>query len=386
MSPARRSRNPNRKRRAKGSGSLYQTKQGLWRGVINRGIDPTTHKRMRLVVSGKTQREAADKLTALQARHNAGGSLPIATDTVAEYLERWLARQQAKNNGTYHFFETKIRKQPVPHIGTMKLKALTPVHVDHLINTTLPKDGLSPRTRAHARDVLRAALNTAIKTDKILIENPAAALEVQGLREYHPDILDQAQARKFLQAAETSSLRALFELAISTGMRQGELLGMRWKYLDLAKGTYTVRQQLQRQRGAGPTSGKTPQDGSNLKLVDLKTESSHRTLRLPQRCIEALEKHRQEQERIRPTHGRWNPDGLIFVMPSGIPIQPSRLIRDFFHPICDEAGIARTFGGTKGFTFHGLRHTAATLMLEAGLPERIVMGRLGHAGPTQTHK
>jgi integrase len=172
--------------------------------------------------------------------------------------------------------------------------------------------------------------------------------------------LSPEQARALLETAEGDRLEALYVLALSTGMRQGELLGLRWRNVDLDGGSLQVRATLQRTR-----------DG--FTFSEPKTARSCRQVTLTKQAVEALRGHRSRQveERLQ-MGGAWEDNGLVFANEVGRPIEAGNLIRRSFHPLLERAGLP------KG-RFHDLRHTAATLALGKGVHPKIVAEMLGHS-------
>jgi integrase len=161
-------------------------------------------------------------------------------------------------------------------------------------------------------------------------------------------------------------MEAAFVLLAERGLREGELLGLQRGDVDLeGLGTIRIRQQLQPQRGGGPTKNQPRRDGLNLKLVPTKSKSSRRTIRLTPKCKVVLRKHLAALDALEARLGpSWNPDQMLFPTVNGIPMHPSTLAHDFFRPICALAQVvARSARHPEGLRVHDLRHTSATNML-----------------------
>ncbi|MFJ6570665.1 tyrosine-type recombinase/integrase [Streptomyces sp. NPDC091292] len=177
-------------------------------------------------------------------------------------------------------------------------------------------------------------------------------------RRFRP--ITAAEARQFLDAAHTDRLHALYELALRTGLRKGELLGLHWEELDLTTGTASVRRSLQRTRTGGLTH------------LPTKTRASERRIALPTECLRSLKKHQERQHKERETAGSaWTDSGLVFTTPTGRPLDPANLTRRF-RSFLNRAGLRR-------IRFHDLRHSTATLLLEQGVDLVVIKELLGHA-------
>lgn len=218
---------------------------------------------------------------------------------------------------------------------------------------------LSPLTVAYVHSVLKSALEHAVREDE-LPRNVARNVKLSQARHRRFEPLTADEAGRFLKVARQDKLRALWELALRTGLRRGELLGLAWADLDQTAGTLNIRRSLQHNPAGG------------LTLFPTKTRAAERRIALPTACLAALEGHRQEQERQRTAAGaQWRDSGLIFTTRVGTPLGPSDVARRFTG-LLDQAGIRRV-------RFHDLRHTCATLLLEQGIQLVTIKELLGHA-------
>jgi len=291
----------------------------------------------------------------MQRRHLRTERVP----TLAEYLEYWLYQSVKPRVRplTFAGYSVNVRKHLVPALGKIRLDRLTPQHVQGMINARL-EAGFSPKTVAYAHQVLRTALELAKRWD--LIDRNVASMVDPPRRErpkIHP--MDPNQARAFLDSIRGHRLEALFSVALSMGLRQGESLGLRWTDVDLPAGSLTVRNQLQRIDG-------------RLTLVEPKTERSHRTIAIPRSVIDSLRDHEARQLAEKLWAGsKWVDSGLVFTNRSGGPLQARRVIEEF-HKALGAAGMER-------IRFHDLRHSCATLLLVQGVSPRVVMEILGHS-------
>ncbi|MFE6906534.1 tyrosine-type recombinase/integrase [Streptomyces erythrochromogenes] len=218
---------------------------------------------------------------------------------------------------------------------------------------------LSPLTLSYVHSVLKSALEHAVREEEIP-RNVARNVRMGTPRPRRFERLTAAEARQFLAATSDDRLHALFELALRTGLRKGELLGLRWEDLDLAGGTASIRLTLQRTNSSGLTA------------LPTKTQSSERRIALPTPCLRSLGQHRdrQRQECVAAGAG-WKASGYVFTRPDGSPIDGATLTRHF-NTVLLRASLRR-------IRFHDLRHSAATLLLEQGVELVVIKELLGHA-------
>ncbi|MBT9260205.1 MAG: site-specific integrase [Clostridiales bacterium] len=208
--------------------------------------------------------------------------------------------------------------------------------------------------------ILHKALAQGVKWG-LSARNPAEAVDRPRIQRREMPTLSAAEVHAFLAAAKEDRLYALYVLAITTGMRQGELLGLRWGDVDLKAGRLYVRRQLVWLRNVEPT------------LSEPKTAKGRRTVELPGLAVEALRQHRKQQAKERLLAGpAWRDQDLVFTTQLGTPIHPSNLRTRSFQPLLKKAGLPL-------IRFHDLRHTHASLLLAAGVHPKLVQERLGHA-------
>lgn len=343
------------KKRGASEGSIYRRDDGIWVAAVTLGRDDAGRRRRR-VVYASSQAVAVEKLGALRTERMDGTLTEPSKLRLGEYLTRWLqdnARTRVRP-GTLSIYEGLIRVHVKPHLGGVALSKLAPAHVQGLLGA-LEREGVSPRLRQMVRSVLNVALKQAVRLE-IIRRNPVAA--VDRPRAPKPEIrpLNVAECRKLLETAKGDRLEALYVVALSTGLRQGEILGLRWGDVDLAERALQVRRTL-------IADGSTGQ----LELAEPKTAKSRRRVDLPGFAVAALAAHRAALGAV-PL-----PDRLVFTDTEGNPLRKSNLLRRSFKPLLARAGLA------QATRFHDLRHSAASLLLVQGVHPKIVQERLGHS-------
>ncbi len=347
-----------RKKRASGEGTYKKRKDGRWEAQYM-VYTPSGIKRKS--VYGRSQAEVAAKLRKVLAERDGGVAFDAERLTVAEYLKRWLADSVRGSvaRGTFERYEQLSRGHIVPAIGGVELKKLTPAHVQGLYRAKLD-EGLASRTVEYIHTTLNKALKQAVKW-QLVSRNVAEAVTAPRSRKREMLTLDREQTRRLLTTAKGDRLEALYVLAVTAGLRQGELLGLRWADIDLEAGTLTVKRSLRYEKD-GPY------------YTEGKRDRSRRRVELGASTVAAIKAHRKRQNEERLAYaGLWEDCDLIFPDENGRPIRARNLARRF-QQLLKRAGFENL-----GLTFHGLRHTCATLMLLSDVPVKVVSERLGHA-------
>lgn len=360
-----RSTNKNRKSAA-GIGTIRKktvTRNGkeyvFWEARYTAGFDPGTGKQIQRSITGKTQKEVAQKLKATVAAIDAGTYKEPCKMTVAEWLDIWVS-EYLKNVKplTVQNYKKQVEKHLKPALGAAKLEALD-AHTIQKFYNSLSDDGLSPKTVKNIHGVLHSALEQAISNDYIH-RNPTEACKLPKVvkPEIHP--LEPMEISKLLEEAEKDDYRNLFIVAMFTGMRQGELLGLAWDSVDFKNGIITVKQQLQ------CTDGnyflETPKNGKG------------RTILPAPMVMEALVRELQKQNTKRKQAGSaWsNPYNLVFTDALGKNLVRRTVVKHF-KKIIQRTDISDTA------RFHDLRHSFAVTSLCAGDDIKTVQANLGHA-------
>jgi integrase len=319
---------------------------------------PTGPKRKTLY--GKTRREVGERLTAAKADRDRGLLFDSNSLTVGRYIERWLAdsvRDTVKAT-TYETYERLMRLHLVPTLGRIKLKNLTPTHVRGLYREKLDS-GLSPTSVQRVHALLHKALKQAVH-DGLVPRNVTDAVKAPRQSRKEIPTLTREQARTLLDTATGDRLEALYLLAIHTGLRQGELLGLKWSDIDLDRGTLQVRRILSAAK-EGPRFT-TPKSNRG------------RSVRLTAQAVQALRNHRKRQVEERLKHdGFWQDHGLVFTTLVGTPLNRHNVFSRSFKPLLRRAGL-------PDIPFHALRHSFATLMLAGGEHPKVVQEMMGHSG------
>jgi integrase len=345
------------KRRGNREGSIRQRADGRWEAQISLGSG------QRRSLYGKTRQEVAAKLASALRDHARG--LPVARDerqTVGAYLQSWLdtMRPPRTEATTWERRETYVRLHITPTLGATRLVHLSAQQVQALYAAKLADGRLSATTVRHIHATLHVALQAALRLGLVprnvtdLVEKPRAARQ-----EMH--VWTPAQARTFLATTEGTRNHALWALALSTGMRQGELLALRWRDVNLDHAALSVTASLQR-----------PKTGLVLKASP-KTRTSRRRIVLAPQVVMALRTHHtvQQAEQVR-AGAAWQDGDFVFCNEIGGAYHHANLDRYQFKPLIRRAGL-------DVIRFHDLRHTAATTLLAQGVNPKIVSEMLGHA-------
>lgn len=342
------------KGRDRGEGSVYQTKDGAWRAAIT--LDDGKRRYFR----GATRAEVAVKLTKALSNKQEGLPLPPGKETLGHFLTTWL-EESAKPSirpKTYQSYSQLVRVHIAAHrISKRALVKLQPVDVQSFLNEKQAQ-GLSPRTVQYLHAIIRRALEIALRWG-LVGRNVAKLVDVPTVRRPKIVPFTPEQAKHFLETAKGDRLYGLYVVALATGLREGELFGLRWQDVDLDASTLRVAVQMQR-------------IGGTKAFTEPKSERSHRTMHLPAFAVTALREHkvRQLEERLQMGE-RWQDWGLVFTTTVGSPLECSNLLKGF-KTILGEAGL-------PPMRFHDLRHSAASLLLAQGVELRTIMELLGHS-------
>ena len=332
-------------RRGAGEGSIVKRADGRWMAQVDLGW--AGGKRQRKFLYGKTRQEVARKLAAAVKAHQDGMPMSNERITVEAFLKDWLTSTRATvRPKTWQTYECYIRLHALPTLGRLPLAKLEPRHLQRLYADKL-EEGLSPTSVHHLHAIIHRALGRAARWG-VVPRNVAGLVDAPPMAHHEMRTLSPEEARRFLDAAAGDRLEALYVLALTTGMRQGELFRLRWQDVDLEGRTLSVR-------------GET------------KTAKSRRQVQLSDTAVAALRRHAGGQgDECRLAGSEWQETGLVFTNTVGRALLTANLTQRSFRPLLERAGL-------PVIRFHDLRHTAATLLLGKGVHPKVVSELLGHS-------
>ena len=345
------------KKRGQNEGGIYQRDDGTWEAKVSLGYDGSG-KRIRKSLYGSSRVDVRGKLEKALQDQAAGIALDAGKETLEHFLNRWLDDVVKPHRApkTYEQYEYLCRVHIAPALGRIRLDKLTPERIQRFL-VGKRTGGLSAETVTRMRAVLRVALERALRWGLVtrnvvdLTDPPRS-----DPHEVQPLTLDEVQS--LFAAVKGDRLEVLYIVAIATGLRQGELLGLRWGDADLEAKAITVRTQVQRVEG-------------KLVLRELKTRSSRAVVPLAPFAVTALRKHRVHQNAERLAADVWRDYDLVFPTSVGTPIERGNLVQHW-HRVRERAKIPPR-------RFHDLRHTCASLLHAQGVPAKDIQAILRHA-------
>ena len=360
------------RKRSRGEGTVYHRPDGRWEAALPKSM--TGGKRV--CKYAKTERETKALLKKLVSDFENGLNIASARRTVGDYLEAHFRDvvQVHRRAGTIRSYRQTMDSHILPALGNIPLEKLDPPTVRAFLNDRI-RSGLSANTVRIIRANLAAALKQA-ERDGLIRRNPVGLCPVPKVERTEQQFLDEDKARKLLDVCADRKFGVAFVVAIMTGLRKGELLGLRWQDIDLETGTVNVVNQLQRVEK--PDRIRKDQRGergenSELKLVPLKTAKSRRTVILPPGALELLKQHKAEQMiQASMMEDGWKQTGFVFTSEIGTPVEPRNLNKAF-------KGALKSAGLPQDIRVHDLRHSTASLMLAKGVDLKVVSDQLGHS-------
>ncbi|MEU2080394.1 site-specific integrase [Streptomyces albus] len=344
-----------RKRNPNGAGTITKRKDGRYQAAVY--VMQPDGTRARKFAYGKTWAECDAKRRELLAKVDQGVPVPTRSAKLSEWLPYWLENviRPRRKLSTYDKYETHVRLYLTPHLGTKRLESLGVADVRRFL-ARLERE-TTAATAKETHRVLRSALSAACR-EELVTRNVASLVEPPRVssRELSPWTLDETLT--FLGAARKDPLYAAFVLAVTMGLRRGEIVGLRWSDVDLENRILYVRQQTQRRRG-------------QLYQDDPKGRR-RRAVPLPAMCVAPLRWHRMRQADAKRRAGeRWQESAYVFTTRTGRPVEPRNVYRSFTR-VAESAGL-------RVIRLHDARHGCATLLVAAGVAPRVVMEILGHS-------
>ena len=347
------------KKRANGDGSIRKRKDGRWEGRYVVGHDPITGKMISRNVLGKTQAEVKEKLRTAIENSKRLDYTQTGKYTVGQWMDEWFeAYAKVKVRPSSHqTYKGYIENHIKPNIGDIPIEKLTSLQLQKFYRLLLtegripriesekqPK-GLSAKTVRNINQVISSAMDMAVR-HKLILSNPTEGCELPKVEHREMKTLPAEQLGAFLREAKESGVYELYYMDLATGLRRGELLGLKWEDVDLQNGIIHVRRQVARVDG-------------EVKELPLKTKNSYRNISISQDAVAML----TEMEAHRSSD-------YVFPSSTGGPISPDS-VNNMLHRVLKRAGL-------PSIRFHDLRHTFATLALQNGVDIKTVSGMLGH--------
>ncbi len=365
------------KRRGNGEGSIRKRKDGRWEARITLGYHETGKVKVKYLY-GKTRRECAAKLNAFIEDNKRGTYIEPSRYTLGQWLDKWYEIQivNKAKNATKTTYEMFIRCHIKPHLGHYKLKDLKSITIQDAYNKMAQKGrldgkgGLSHQTLKGIHSILRQSLQIAYIND-LIPKNPVADGRVsipKPQKEKPRKVFSPMEQKAIETACAGSPWGVAILLALYTGLRRGELLGLTWQDIDFIQDRIHVNKQLCRIKNNDQTS---PQ--KTILTIQPSTKSGKdRTIEVPHKIMEILQKHKKQEEYRKKQYSHtYQDNNLVFCKENGQFINLGTFDRFFKH-------ILKTAGITTG-SLHTTRHTFTTRALEAEIPMKIVSDTLGHS-------
>lgn len=347
------------------AGNITKRGENRWQVKVFLGRDADTGKQKfhNKTING-TKKDAQAYLNKVLYERDRGVWVEPSTMLVGDYLDRWVAEVDTSRSKTREYNTWVIGKYIKPAIGGIQLGRLSAFDIQGLYNS-LTSRGLAPSSVRRFHNLLSSALRTAQRMG-LAAKNPAADAILPKVKKVKMKVLDAEQARRFLAVAQHDRYSVLWALAIETGLRPEEYLGLTWADLDLREGVIMLQRVLHWLK-----------DGS-WRFEPPKTDSGCRRIRLSGSLIDLLICHRQAQNAERQNMGpAWLDLDFVFPAANGGPFRRENLTKRHFKPLLRAAGLPE-------IRLYDLRHTSATLLLLEGVHVKVVSERLGHADVTLT--
>lgn len=355
-------------RRGNGEGSLYQRKSdGKWVGSVS------LHDGTRKVIYGKTRKEVADKLHELLHRQQRGMLLATSTQTVAHFLTDWLehTHKQRVRPRTYERYKEALELHILPALGHYQLQKLSAQQVQAFYAREMAR-GLAPATIRYYHSVLHNALEMAVKWD-LVARNVCDLVEPPRKQRFEMQPLTLEQSQRLLQTLRGHRWEALYTLALATGLRRGEILGLKWQDIDMTAGKLQVQRILSRILAHPAEPGHT----HVYVEAEPKTQRSRRSIEIAPFALSALQHHQEKQMAAKQQAGeQWQNHDYVFCTAEGKHLNPNHVVDDLKR-LLKKAGL-------PNIRFHDLRHSVASLLFAMEVHPKIVQELLGHSNISMT--
>ncbi|USK82622.1 site-specific integrase [Peribacillus frigoritolerans] len=345
------------------TGSINKNKQtGKWDFIFNSGIDPMTGKRKQIRRRGfESKRHAHDEMTKLRAELLEDDFLDLTKITYESYMEEWFQeRKNTLQKTTFEIHSIYYRNLIKPKLGQLKVQQIVPIQIQKFINELVNETSYSAHTIHLIFRIVSASLKKA-KVLKLIKHNPADGITLPKIKKREMSIWSLKQVNQFI--SESININRLtrcyigFLISIYTGMRQGEILGLRWKDVDFETHTIFVRQTL--------TQNAEIKSGA-------KNEASVRSIHIPSKLVDELRSYRKQVLQEKLTHGQnYHDNDLVVCTRDGKPMIPRNFRKEFYNLI-ERVGLPK-------IRFHDLRHTHATILIQQNINVKLISERLGHS-------
>jgi integrase len=330
--------------------------------IVELGRDSEGKRKQKAVGGFKKKPEAERALAELITQIEKGEYFEDKNTTLEDYLKKWLDYViNTVDESTYIFYKNIIDKRLIPNLGKTDLDKLKPIEIQTFLTNVIKEDGLSSTTARHYYNVINIALNQAVKWD-ILFKNPCDKVNRPKKASVEHPTLNVKQAYMLLDYTKSSIFSVMYipvHIALFCGMRRGEIIGLQWHNVDLDNGYIKVKDN--RTKVGNVTKMKTP-----------KTDMSKRSIELDVITIRILKQHKEEQDNLRSMFAaEYKDSNFVCCWPDGRPLRPDYVTQTM-------PKLLRACN-LPDMTFHDLRHTNATMLIEAGTDIKTISGRLGHA-------
>lgn len=350
------------------AGQLVQRGERSWYVRVFLGRDADGQRKFHNKTIHGTKKDAQRYLNAVLRELDLGAFVEPGSQTLNGYLDHWLeaAAKPRLRDRTYDDYVSWMQRYVREPLGQRKLSELRALDIQKLYSE-MQERGLSARTVRYTHAILSSALKQAVRWG-MLARNPAELVQLPKPQRQEMRALSPAETKRFLEVLAPTRHATLFQFAVTTGMRPEESLGLQWKDVDFKAGTAIVqRVMVYRQKGGG------------WQFTEPKTSRSRRTVPLPASIVRALHDHKRQQNEHRLLLGpEWHNHDLVFCTELGTPLNLQNLTQRHFKPALRQAGL------NESVRLYDLRHTCATLLLQAGENPKVVSERLGHASITLT--